>query len=447
MSQYLERYAEPESRLAGRVEGAFEAALVVPAHRESVDLLDGYRAAGAAAKGRLLVILVVNAARDAESEALEETRRLLVEIDARHGPGAALSREPGLFRYELASFTLLVVDRASAGAELPEKQGVGLARKIGADLACSLFAARKVELPLVFSTDADTELPAAYVENARLTLVDAAPAGLIYPFRHVTSGDVLVDRATFHYELGLRYHVLGLRSARSPYAFHTVGSALAFTVQGYELARGFPKRQAGEDFYLLEKLAKLGVLAAPESDPVRVRSRFSERVPFGTGPRAKVIARELAAGAEPLLYHPEIYRVLGLAQEALVALARDRDVSRFEQSLASEPAALAALADLGFRSEAPRALAESKTSVVLLRRLLTWFDGLRTLRFLHALEKGPYPKLPTSSALAAASFLPESARAGSPDSVLEMLREHDDSARGPFGVPATLSSSLESRPA
>jgi hypothetical protein len=218
-------------------------------------------------------------------------------------------------------------------------------------------------------------------------------------------------------------------------------------MQGYELARGFPKRQAGEDFYLLEKLAKLGSLAALRGDAVRVRSRFSDRVPFGTGPRARVIAGELASGAEPPLYHPEIYRVLGVALDALVELARERDVSRFERALASEPAALGGLADLGFRSEAPRALAESKTSVVLLRRLLTWFDGLRTLRFLHALERGPYPKLPASRALAAASFLPRRARDAEPAAALETLRELDDSARGPFGVPAALSSLLARRPA
>jgi hypothetical protein len=446
VSQYLERYAEPESRLAERVDGAFEAVLVVPAHRESVALLDGFRAAGAGARGRLLVILVVNAARDARAESRAETRLLLDEIEQLHGPGVVLSREPALLRYELSAFTLLVVDRASPGAELPEKQGVGLARKIGADLACALFARGRVELPFVFSSDADTELPAGYVEDARRALAGSDAVGLIYPYRHVSSGDALVDRATSDYELGLRYHVLGLRSARSPYAFHTIGSALAFTVEGYELARGFPKRQAGEDFYLLEKLAKLGSLVAVGGDAVRVRSRFSDRVPFGTGARAKLIAAELVSG-EPTLYHPEIYRVLGHTLAALVELARERDVSRFEQALASEPVAGSALADLGLRSEVPRALAGSKTSVVLLRRLLTWFDGLRTLRFLHALEKGPYRKLPMSRALAAASFLPDGAREAEPAAALETLREQDDAYRGPFGVPAALSSLLGSRSA
>jgi len=34
-----------------------------------------------------------------------------------------------------SELTVLVVDRASDGAELPRKSGVGLARKIGTDIA------------------------------------------------------------------------------------------------------------------------------------------------------------------------------------------------------------------------------------------------------------------------------------------------------------------------
>ncbi len=64
--------------------------------------------------------------------------------------------------------------------------------------------------------------------------------------------------ATQLYELSLRYYVAGMKFARSPYAFHTIGSSMAVSPVHYARVRGFPKREAGEDFYLLNKLAKLG---------------------------------------------------------------------------------------------------------------------------------------------------------------------------------------------
>ena len=276
MRKYLERHAEPEATLAEHVEGRFEAALVVPAHRESARALDGFSAAGAGAGGRLLVILVVNVARDASFQASSETRAMLAEIEELHGTGRLLADLPPLRRYELAAFTLMVIDRASAGFELPEKQGVGLARKIGADIACALVAQGKLALPFVFSSDADAELPADYVPRSRQAL-GTDLSGLIYPFCHVRSGDEAVDQATLTYELALRYHVLGLRSAGSAYGFHTIGSTLCAGSQAYAHVRGFPKRQAGEDFYLLDKLATLGPLCRVSTEPVRIISRRCSR--------------------------------------------------------------------------------------------------------------------------------------------------------------------------
>ena len=53
-----------------------------------------------------------------------------------------------------------------------------------------------------------------------------------------------------------------MKYARSPYAFHTIGSTMAVSANHYAKVRGFPKREAGEDFYLLNKLAKVKTLGA-----------------------------------------------------------------------------------------------------------------------------------------------------------------------------------------
>src|SRR5690606_7285065 len=120
---------------------------------------------------------------------------------------------------------------------------------------------------------------------------------LLFPFRHEGPADEPVTRATELYEASLRYHVLGLAHAGSPYAYHSIGSTLAVQARAYALVRGVPKRSAGEDFYLLDKLAKVAPLLRARGEPVRIRARFSTRVPFGTGP---AVARIAATGSVPV---------------------------------------------------------------------------------------------------------------------------------------------------
>src|SRR5690606_34714388 len=81
----------------------------------------------------------------------------------------------------------------------------------------------------------------------------------------------------------------------------------ALHVKSHAAARGFPRRAAGEDFHLLRKLAKLGPIEVPAVPPVRVRSRRSDRVPFGTGPSVD----RLLQGAEPCLAAPAVFDELG----------------------------------------------------------------------------------------------------------------------------------------
>src|SRR5262249_38957583 len=138
---------------------------------------------------------------------------------------------------------------------LPEGQGVGLARKIGFDLAARLFAAGRLRSPFIHSTDADVRLPEDYFERAEEGAIAAA---LVYPFSHRPEEDPVLARAVFLYEISLRYYVLGLAFAGSPHAYHTIGSAFAARASAYVSVRGFPKRDAAEDFYLLSKIAKVG---------------------------------------------------------------------------------------------------------------------------------------------------------------------------------------------
>ena len=54
----------------------------------------------------------------------------------------------------------------------------------------------------------------------------------------------------------------------------------------YAQSAGFPKLAAGEDFYLLNKLAKIGKIIPLKiiNQPIYIQARISNRTPFGTGP-------------------------------------------------------------------------------------------------------------------------------------------------------------------
>lgn len=397
--KYLARWAEPEAAEVGWLTRRYHAGLVVPAFGEDLALLDGYRPAAQAALGRVLVVLVVNQAPSAAGEPRAATERLLAQLRERTS-----ERRAAHFLLEEPEFDLLVVDRASPGRELDEKLGVGHARKIGADVLLALTERGQLELPFICSTDADVSLPRDYFARVSARAGTSASA-LIFPFQHVrgaASADVF--ESTELYELTLRYHVLGLAAAGSPYAYHSMGSALVAQAGAYAGVRGFPKRAAGEDFYLLDKLGKLGVLERLSGEPISIHARRSARAPFGTGPRVEQLLRDASAPVD----HPLCYRALGLLLSALDTFAEKRTEGVFEQAFAALPeeaaqAASIALARSRLVDAARSAVAEVGTGD-LRRRLHTWFDALRSLRFLHAIGELGFPKIPIREALMLAPF-------------------------------------------
>jgi hypothetical protein len=376
-AKYLERHAEPEARLPEldglHAHGPWAHAITIPVRREHVDCLRAV--AAPAARARVLMVLVVNAADDEEDRC--GNAALLAAIAARAAPRW---RGPGLSLHRLASpeADVLLVDRSSAPRSFSSRDGVGLARKLGADLIVRLLAAELIESAWIHTTDADAELPAEHFDR----VAQLEPGAAVAPFRHVAGDDSATHAATLRYELSLRYYVLGLRSAGSPYAFHTIGSLISVAAPTYAMARGFPRRQAGEDFYMLNKLAKLGPVHQLAGAPVRIRSRRSARAPFGTGPAVEA----LLAGKPHEVYDPRVFELLGGALRSLVD--------------GPEPE----LPELAAWREGARELARRYPAAQMPLRLREHFDGFRTLKLIHALTQR-WPKMPWSAALARTPFL------------------------------------------
>jgi hypothetical protein len=256
------------------------------------------------------------------------------------------------------------------------------------------------------------------------------------PFTHVPQERHFEEPGAL-YEMGLRWYVLGLRWAGSPYAYHSIGSTIAVRSDAYAVVRGFPKRLAGEDFYLLNKLGKVGSVVRPDGDRVAIRARASDRTPFGTGRALARIREASSRGVATRIYHPACFEILRCwlgaldrsvregTREAVLACAPVEALARsaFFETIESL-GATAALDSLSARHP------ESSRS----RAFHTWFDGFRTLKFVHSVRDLGFPDLDWREA---AGGLEGSSRGAgwTAGSLCEALRELDENGPSDFGIP------------
>src|SRR5262249_19650925 len=159
-------------RVAARISETFGHALIVPAYGEPDALFQTLGSVPAGPKGRVLILLVLNAREDSPTPVHEANdavrRRLAQEVPSQ----ASLSESPPITAHSMPGGLLLLTDRARPGHFPPAKQGVGLARKIGNDIALALHADGQIASPWLANTDADVLLPADYFEQ----LADLDPA-------------------------------------------------------------------------------------------------------------------------------------------------------------------------------------------------------------------------------------------------------------------------------
>src|SRR5689334_16216679 len=83
--QYLERYAEPEAKIADRLEGTFGHALVLPAYDESDDLMRALQSVPKGPDGEVLVVLVVNGTAEAPAWVHERNTGVLALLRGQYG--------------------------------------------------------------------------------------------------------------------------------------------------------------------------------------------------------------------------------------------------------------------------------------------------------------------------------------------------------------------------
>lgn len=323
-----------------------------------------------------LIIVVVNNSKESPDDKKLQNRKMLEDFRKGNNPE-----------------NFFWIDMASPGKEIDAKGGVGAARKAGMDTALNCL--EKSNDPLIFSLDADTLVEENYIASGIEYFKENPDSpGAVFSFAHRKCEDDAIDRAITLYESFIRDYAERLKAAGSPYGYHVLGSAIVCRAGSYIRCGGMRERNGGEDFYFLQALRKLGDIGEIKSSTVHPSARPSDRVPFGTGPKVREIAKEGKLG----FYNPAIFDILHIFLKHINDLTLEEMLDAEKLAPSSIPEEMKEfLTKNDFKSAWENII---KNTPHEKRRLLDalncWFDAFRTLKFVHFCENefnGRYPKI------------------------------------------------------
>ena len=327
--------------------------VVIPAYDENENIraaLDSVREASAFARISACIIVVINYPANRSSRQSEELYALWKK--------GALPADEVIYLPELSG-------------------GVGAARKAGMDSFISGLPPEELEQSVIYSLDADTAVEPEYF---RATLPEVLSGGAVsIPFSHRKAPTPQAQAAIEYYEAYMTRYVEKLAQAHSPYAFYTIGSAFAVRADSYIRAGGMKVREAGEDFYFLQAAAKSSGVRQLKCAPlVHPSPRISDRVPFGTGPAMELLLN----GGKLNVIPDEAFEKLEEFLHIAASFEALSNLTALRGKLGEKTTAF--LDGEGFFSRFPKVIADHrKHPERAVKAFHEWFDGLKTLKFLH----------------------------------------------------------------
>lgn len=351
------------------------------------------------------VIIVVNAPENAPEDYIRNNRLTISEIESWK------KKNINCF-FRLFSF---ITDSTVKG------WGVGLARKTGMDEAVRRFDVIDNPDGVILNLDADCLVAQNYfvsVCNELLNRKDRSACSIY--FEHPISGidfPESVYESITQYELHLRYYFQGLAFSGFPSVFHTVGSAIAVKALPYIKAGGMNRKQAGEDFYFIQKLVPAGGYFSLNSTTVYPSPRPSNRVPFGTGPSIEKLFKEdsTVLTTYNLLAFRDLKLYFSLTENFFSCLP-DAITSYYE----GLPESLKLFSD---KDEWVEKILEIKNNTSGLasfnKRFFGWFNMFRIVKYLNYVHHGVFKKQPV--AVSARELLRESGIVIDSDEAVDLL--------------------------
>ena len=276
--------------------------------------------------------------------------------------------------------------------------GAGMARKIGMDEVIRRFNALNRPDGVIISLDADCLVSSNYLQRIESVFNKSKScfaATLNFKHRAEEMGDPKQKFGIQLYEDYLHYYKKALDFAGFPDSIYTIGSAFAVRAEAYVKQGGMNRRQAGEDFYFLNKLTKLGQITEINDAFVYPSARISDRVPFGTGAAMTKWMNE--DGDLTVTYNFAAFLDLKVLFDQVDSLFRN---SVDELFMASLPSSVQEYLQM---LEFPVKLAEinqnSSSLSAFRKRFFQFFDGFIILRFLNLAHQKYYPQQNLSEAI------------------------------------------------
>ena len=277
--------------------------------------------------------------------------------------------------------------------------GAGMARKIGMDEAIRRFDAIDNHEGIIVSLDADCLISPNYLQQIESAFKDKSCFAATINFRHRIEemADVKQKQGIQLYEDYLHYYKKAHDFAGFPDSIYTIGSAFAVRASAYVKQGGMNRRQAGEDFYFLHKLTKLGTIAEIRDAFVYPSGRVSDRVPFGTGASMTKWMNDSEDLA--LTYNFGAFRDLKFLFDRIDSLFRITS-ENYPEFISTLPDSVQKyLETLDFTGKLTEINQNSSSIASFRKRFFQFFDAFIILRFLNLAHQKYYPRQKLSEAV------------------------------------------------
>ena len=167
VQKYLDKYGCKRWELEIESELKFDCVIVVPAIAEFdnlIILLNSLSENEFNKNYKVVIIFVINSIDTSSAEVKSENQKTLELF--REVLNKNFSFHPIVKKINSTDLTIGFTDASSDGKEMPEKTGgVGLARKIGMDLALTIFDYSKPGKKIIICLDADCTVEKNYIEE------------------------------------------------------------------------------------------------------------------------------------------------------------------------------------------------------------------------------------------------------------------------------------------
>jgi len=391
IEKYLQKYGMNQWLLVKADDTKYDVIIVVPVLDEYENVKKMLRSVSSNNRDLLLktlIILVVNNVEDCSDTVRKNNFRTLQDL--KHIIDRNKCGDEFIDSMIDSNLNIGFVDMSTHASEMDNKTGgVGAARKTGMDLALNTFDYESENKKIIICLDADCTVEDNYIPEIVSSFNNKNLMAAHVNYEHPLPEKMENKLAIICYEIFLKYYVLGLKYARSPYAIHTIGSTMICTDEAYISVQGMNRRKAAEDFYFMEKLAKLYDIETIDSTKVYPSGRGSWRVPFGTGQRVNRFLSKTRNEYE--LYSPHSFEVLRKWNEIYYGEESYTATEYLDTAKELNANLYNFLILNSFGSSWDKIYSNSKTSEQISKQKKMWFDGFRTLKLIHYLRDFEFP--------------------------------------------------------